>query len=231
MKKIALIISLVAFVSLQGFSQKGTYSYGLKFGPAFDWASSASTATSNHGVRLGFNLGGIVDKYFTDHIALSSGLNFYYWRGHYSFTDLRVAPDFLEEAPISIDRYVRANYFEVPIMIKVNYEIVDGWKAFAEAGVGIGLNTKDATKDTYEFYWISSSEKSYTNSSFYQYRWLQAALNFAAGAEFQVNKKFSIFAQLSYNHGLTNSFTRNMKKLTASDIKTNFIGLEIGIMH
>jgi len=231
MKRIALIISIVVLFSLQGFSQRGSYSFGLKIGPTFDWASSASTATSNEGMKLGFTMGGIIDHYYTNHIAISSGINFIRWRGHYQFTDLRHVDDFLEEVSLPIDRRVNATYIEVPLKVKVKAEVVEGWKVFAEAGVGIGLNLNTRTKDEYDFYWVSSSDKIYSKSYFYEYRWLQAALNFGVGVEYQINRKFGAFAQISFNHALTNTFTKEMEERTGSKLQTNFIGLEVGIMH
>ena len=96
MKKITLIISMVALFSLQGYSQQKKVSFGLKIGPTFDWVSSNSTASRNLGTRLGFNIGGIIDYYYTEHIALSTGLNYNYWRGYYQFTDSRRGTLFLE---------------------------------------------------------------------------------------------------------------------------------------
>lgn len=231
MKKIALIISMVALVSLQGFAQRGTYSFGIKFGPTFDWASPGSKVSKNEGLRMGFTIGGIVDHYITNHVAISSGLNFNFWRGHYSFTDLRMPPDFLEEAIIEdVDRQVRACYFEVPVKVKVKAPIVDGLKAFAEAGVGFSLNTKDLTKDAYEFCWVSYNDSFYSNSHFYQYRWFQVALNFGIGVEYEINSKLGVFVQITSNNALTNTFTKEIEKLTGSNLKTNFIGIELGIM-
>ena len=230
MKKIALIISMVALASLQGFAQRGTYSYGIKFGPTFDWASSASTASKNEGMKMGFTLGGIFDHFYTEHVAFSTGLNFNYWCGHYSFNDLRMVPDFLEEVPVDVDRQVRACYFEVPLKVKVKVEIVDGWKAFAEAGVSVGLNTKTLTKDAYDFYWVHIADKEFSNDYFYQYRWFQFALNFGLGVEYEINSKFSVFAQITSNNALNNTFTKEIEKLTGSNLKTNFIGIEVGVM-
>ena len=222
---------MVALFSLQSFSQRGSYSYGLKIGPAFDWVSSASTAASYEGMRMGFTVGGIIDHYYTQHIAFSSGLNYIRWRGHYQFSDLRHVDDFLEEVPLSVDRRVQATYIEVPLKVKVKAEVVDGWKAFAEAGVGISLNLDDKTKDEYDFYWVSAADNAFSDRYFYEYRWLQAALNFGVGAEYQINRKFGVFAQISVNHALTNTFTKAMEEQTGSNLQTNFIGLEVGIIH
>lgn len=231
MKRIALIFSMVALFSLQGVSQRGSNSFGLKIGPSVDWASTVSTASSNEGPRLGFTMGCIIDHYYTQHIAFSSGVNFIQWRGHYQFTDLRHIDDFLEEVPLSVDRRVQASYIEVPLKFKVKAEVVEGWKAFAEAGVGLSLNWSDKTRDEYDFYWVSVSDKTFSESYYYEYRWLQAALNFGVGAEYQINRKFGVFAQLSFNHALTNTFTKDMEQLTGSNLQTNFIGLEVGLMR
>ena len=176
-------------------------------------------------------MGCIIDHYYTQHIAFSSGVNFIQWRGHYQFTDLRHVDDFLEEVPLSVDRRVQATYFEVPLKFKVKAEVVEGWKAFAEAGVGLSLNWSDKTRDEYDFYWVSVSDKPFSESYYYEYRWLQAALNFGVGAEYQINRKFGVFAQLSFNHALTNTFTKDMEQRTGSNLQTNFIGLEVGIMR
>ena len=237
MKKIILIISMVAFISLQGFSQQKKVSFGLKIGPTFDWASSSSTESRNIGTRLGFNFGGIIDYYYTDHIALSSGLSYNYWRGYYQFTDSRIGTLFLEEAPVTVNRQIRASYFEVPLKLKVKIPIVDGWRAFAEAGVGFSINTKDLTKDSYpkegnelSTYWVPQPDENYTAEYFYQYRWFQTALIAGLGAEYQINRKFSVFVQLSYNHAFNNTFTHEIEEQTKGNLHTNFIGIEIGAM-
>ena len=237
MKKITLIISMVALFSLQGFSQQKKVSFGLKIGPTFDWASSSSTESRNLGTRLGFNFGGIIDYYYTDHIALSSGLSYNYWRGYYQFTDSRIGTLFLEEAPVTVNRQIRASYFEVPLKLKVKIPIVDGWRAFAEAGVGFSINTKDLTKDSFpkegnelSTYWVPQPDENYTAEYFYQYRWFQTALIAGLGAEYQINRKFSVFVQLSYNHAFNNTFTHEIEEQTKGNLHTNFIGIEIGAM-
>ena len=218
MKKITLIISMVALFSLQGYSQQKKVSFGLKIGPTFDWVSSNSTASRNLGTRLGFNIGGIIDYYYTEHIALSTGLNYNYWRGYYQFTDSRRGTLFLEEAPVTVNRQIRAYYFEVPLKLKVKIPVMDGWMAFAEAGIGFSVNTKDLTKDSYpnegnelSMYWAPQPDENYTDAYFYQYRWIQTALLAGLGAEYQINRKFSVFAQLSFNHAFNNTFTRSIE--------------------
>ena len=116
----------------------------------------------------------------------------------------------------------------MPLKVKVKFDGMDSWKAFAEAGVGISFNYADKGKDKYDFFWTGHTDDNYVDY-LYQYRWIQTALNFGVGAIYEINSKFSVFAQLTMNNALSNSFTKAMEEQTGSIVSTNFIGLEVGI--
>ena len=228
MKKIALIISMVALFSVGGYAQGKNLSFGLKFGPNVGWANSNTTAPKGSHARIGFAVGGIVDHYISEHIAFSSGLNLNLMRMDYTYTGYRTATDFLEEVKVPVYRKFKGSYLEVPLKVKVKFDIMDSWKAFAEAGVGISFNYADKGKDKYDFFWTGHTDDNYVDY-LYQYRWIQTALNFGVGAIYEINSKFSVFAQLTMNNALSNSFTKAMEEQTGSIVSTNFIGLEVGI--
>lgn len=230
MKKILLIISLVAFFAIGGNAQSRTTAFGIKMGPSFDWASSGSTAANGGKLRMGYNLGLVVDHYFARNLAISSGVNFNYSRMNYQFTDSRWVENFLEEIPVSVTRKVKGSYFEVPIKAKVKIDIIDSWAAYVEAGVGLSYNLSDKAKDEYTFEWVSYADETYQDYTF-QYSAFQASIDFGVGAEFEVNRALSLFAQLTFNHALTNTFSRWMEKQSGSVLNTNFIGVEVGFLH
>lgn len=229
MKKIALIISMMTLFALSVNAQQKTTVFGLKLGPNLGWASPGSTETSNDGVGVGFAIGGIVDRYFSEHVALSSGVNLNFMRMGYQFTDFRTASEFLEEAKVPVNRRFKGTYIEVPLKIKVKIDIIDSWKAYAEAGVGLSYDLVGKGKDSFKDpFGVTYEDKEFTNY-YYQYRMFQSSLNFGIGAMYEVNSKFSLFAQLTFNHALSNSFNKTIERQTGSIIRTNFIGLEIGI--
>lgn len=229
MKKIALIISLVALFAINGNAQQKKYVFGLKLGPNVGWAASGSAETSGGHARMGFAVGGIVDRYFSEHVAFSSGLNLNLLGMDYTFTDKRTAEYFLEEAMVPVNRRFKGSYLEVPLKLKVKVDVYDSWKAYAEAGVGFSFNFADKCKDSFQDpFGGNYADQSYEDY-FYQYRWFQTALNFGLGAMYEMNRKFSVFAQLTFNHALSNSFNNATEQQTGSIIRTNFIGLEIGI--
>lgn len=230
MKKIFLIISVLVCFTLGSNAQIKPIKFGFKMGPSLDWASPGSTATSNEGVKLGFGAGLIIDYYFTSSVALSSGLNYDFLQMKYQFTDYRLADNFLEMGQIPVNRHVRSTYLEIPLKGKVKMNVVDSWNAYVEAGFGLGLNYSDKAKDEYDFHWAHYSDLEYADYS-YQYRPLQASFCFGLGTEFEVNRNLCFIAQLTFHHSLSNTFTHQMQKETGSILNTNFIGIEVGVLH
>ena len=147
----------------------------------------------------------------------------------YQFTDYRRMVDFLEYANVSVNREFKGSYVEMPLKVKVKIEVYDSWSVFADGGASIGVNFADRAKDSYNFYGIKHFDEGYSDVT-NQYRMLQAALNFSLGAQYDISSSLSAFAQLTYHHALTNTFTDWLQEMTDSNLKTNYIGLEFGIL-
>ena len=230
MRKTLLIISLVAAMAVGANAQTGNARFGIKLGPTFDWASSGSTAATNDGFRMGGSLGLVCDYYVTSNVAVSSGLSLNYLRMKYTFTDRRRVEDFLEEANVPVSRRVKSTNIEIPIKAKFRLDVAESLKAYAEAGVGLSFNCKDYGKDSYSFYWVTSEGENYVDCT-NQYRPLQFSMIFGLGAEYEINRDFSVFAQLSFDHAFSNAFVSILEKQTGSILRNNYIGIEFGIMH
>lgn len=230
MKKIPLIISLVVLFALGGNAQSGDLRFGLKLCPSFDWASSGSSKTANKGVKMGFGAGAIVDYYLTKHIAVSAGVDVNYCRMKYRFTDYGKTTGFLVDTEVSVLRRLQSANLDFPIKIKGKFNVADLFNAYAEAGIGLGFNLKDYGKDDeYSVYWtdISETYDDCTN----QYRASQPSMIFGLGAEYEINRNLSMFAQLSFHRTFLNAFVGSLEKQTGSVIYNNFIGVEVGLMH
>lgn len=230
MRKTLLIISLVAGFALGANAQPRDFRIGLKLGPAFDWASSGSTAVEGGSARLGFNVGLVSDYHLSEHIAVSTGANLNLMRMKYVFTDQRYVEDFLELNNVAISRRLKSTVVEIPLKLKVKIDLVDSFLAYVEAGGALGVNCKDLAKDNYTFYWVSSTGNDYVDVT-NQYRMLQASMVFGLGAEFEINRNLSVFAQLSFDHSFSNAFVNALEKQTGSILRNNYIGIEVGILH
>lgn len=229
MRKTLLIISLVAVIFMRGNAQTRDARFGIKLGPTLDWASSGSTATENNGLGLGYNVGLVYEQYFSSHVAVSSGVTFNALRMKYMFVDYRFVDDFLEKTNVSVMRRVKAMNVEIPLKFKMRFDVVDSFKAFVEAGGGLGFNCKDMGRDDYSFYWVSSSGERYLDCT-NQYRLLQLSMIFGLGGEYEINRKLSAFAQLTFDHGFSNVFVGSLEKQTGSILRNNYVGLEMGVL-
>ena len=136
----------------------------------------------------------------------------------------------MEKADVMVSRRLKATNVEIPLKAKLKFEIVDSFSAFVEAGGGLSLNIKDLGKDSYDFYWVSSEGVSYDDCT-NQYRLLQLSMVFGLGAEYEINRKLSVFAQFTFDHAVSNAFVSSLEKQTGSILRNNFIGIEAGIMH
>jgi opacity protein-like surface antigen len=230
MRKTLLIISLVAAITLGANAQTIDSRVGVKLGPTLDWASVGSTAVSSDGVRLGANFGLVYDYYFTNNFAVSSGVNLKLFRLKYTFTDRRRVEDFLEDANVRVSRRLSATNIEIPLMVKGRYDVADLFFLYAEAGAGLSFNLKDYGKDQYSFYWVDYQAQDYEDCT-NQYRPLQFSMIVGLGAEYQINRNLSVFAQLTFDHSFSNAFVRTLEKQTGSIVRNNFIGLEFGVMY
>ena len=229
MRKTLLIISLVAMIFLNGNAQTKDARFGIKLGPTLAWASSGSTAAESKGLGLGYNVGLVYEQYISSHIAVSSGVTLNSLRLKYTFIDYRFVDDFLEETKVPVMRRVKAMNVEIPLKIKMKFDVVDSFKAYVEAGGGLGFNCKDLGRDDYSFYWVSSSSERYLDCT-NQYRLLQLSMLFGLGGEYEVNRKLSAFVQLTFDHSFSNVFVGSLEKQTGSVLRNNYVGIETGIL-
>ena len=230
MKRISLIISFVVLFALGGNAQNGDLRFGLRLGPNFSWASSGSDVTKNHGAKLGFGAGLVVDYYFTDVFAASTGVDFNFCRMKYDFADYRSAAEFLTEEQVMVTRRLKASYLEFPIKAKAKFDVAGLFDAFVEAGLGLGFNLKDYGKDNYKIHWVEYDSDSYEDCT-NQYRAFQPSMIFGVGGIYEINSKLGAFAQLSFHHAFSNAFNKALAKQTGSILRNNFIGIEVGLMY
>lgn len=216
--------------ALGGNAQNGDLKFGLKLGPNLGWVSSGSEVTENHGARLGFGAGLVVDYYLTNVFAASTGVDFSFCRMKYSFIGYKKPLSFLSEEQVMVSRILKASCLEFPIKVKAKFNVVESFGAFVEAGLGLGFNLKDYGKDEYKLLFVEYNSNSYVDYT-NQYRAFQPSLIFGLGGLYEINRNLSVFAQLSFHHAFSNAFNKALASQTGSIVRNNFIGVEVGLMH
>lgn len=249
MKKSFLFAIVMLALSLSASAQYKGFAFGVKMGPAFDWAGSKTNMIHNEGTRMGFRWGLLADYYFSENYAIVTGLNVNYNRGHYSYEDMRnftIEPDTVPSAYLGeVDRLYKATVFEIPVALKMVTEEFGPFSFFAQMGGSLGFTSKALAKDSFkrtELPEITSQDENYDPVK-YQYNPFHVALNAAIGAQFIIKGSTRAFADLYYSRDLLNGIemikysryyngdkTYPRDSNEKLDYRQNILGLEVGIL-
>lgn len=247
MKKSILFAVVMLALSLSASAQYNGFAFGVKMGPAFDWAGSKTNTIQNEGTRMGFRWGLVADYYFAENYAITTGLNVNYLRGHYSFDDMHTfaVADTSMYFLGNVDRLYKATTFEIPIALKMVTEEFGPFSFFAQVGGSIGYTRKALAKD--EFVAKDDANLQYADDDYYsaraQYNPLHVGLNVAVGAQFNIKGSTRAFADLYYSRDLLNGiemikYSRyydgvkqdDMRRPENLDYRQNIFGIEVGIL-
>lgn len=249
MKKSLLFAFVMLALSLSASAQYRGFTFGMKMGPAFDWAGSKNNTIHNEGTRLGFRWGLVADYYFSENYALVTGLNVNYLRGHYSYEDkMPFALDSVTNyfAMGNVDRLYKATTFEIPVALKMVTEEFGPFSFFAQVGASVGYTRKALAKDVFEGTGEDAayqhSDEDYVSAKA-QYNPFHLGLNVSVGAQFVIKGSTRAFADLYYSRDLLNGIemikysryyagqkSDDMRRTDNLDYRQNIFGIEVGIL-
>lgn len=228
MKKIFLALAaLVASVS----TASAQVEIGLKLSPSITSLRAESTSKNNFasdGSQLGFSGGLVVDYFFGENYAFSTGLELAGKGGTIRYTDYLNSGNG-NGNPVAVSMKISTQYLQVPLSVKLfTNEIAPATRLYFQ--VGGSLNVPIGTRiDGSKFYKdpVTNTEN---KSSDYVYLFDADAL-VAAGAEYTLGKSTKLFAGLGYHRGLVDIDRYFESKRGFSDvtIKNSSFGLDLGI--
>ena len=239
-------------LSLSASAQYNGFAFGVKMGPAFDWAGSKTNTIQNEGVRMGFRMGLMAEYYFAENYAITTGLNINYLRNHYSFDDKRAfAGDTVSVYQLgSVDRLYKGTTFEIPIALKMVTEEFGPFSFFAQVGTSVGYSRKDLVKDDFvakENASMQLVDDDYVSARA-QYNPFHVGLNAALGVQFVIKGSTRAFADFFYSRDILNGIKNgvgsegryrdyyagikqdDMRRDETLDVRQNLFGLEVGIL-
>ena len=250
MKKNLLFVGLMLALSLTASAQYKGFSFGLKFGPSFDWTGSKTGAASNQGVKTGFDVGLVAEYYFAENYALVTGVNVDFFRGHYNFSDMRYISinDSISDYQLGdVDRQFKTTVYEIPLMLKMVTPQIGNLplRAFAQVGGAFGYTQRVKVMDSFSLGNINDSEYRATKG---EYNPIHASLRIGAGAEYAFLESTRAFVGIYYTHDFLNSISSGGAGITSNYVKyyngdkdlgerverlnilQNRIGIEMGIL-
>ena len=226
MKKIFLaLLALVATIH----TASAQFEIGLKVSPSVTSLraeSPADHAFTSDGSQFGFGGGLVVDYFFGENYAFSTGLLLSGKGGSISYKDVTSGTS---GQPLAVKQKFNTQYLEIPLTVKLfTNEIAPATRLYFQ--VGGSLNVPIGTRINDGKFYTDPATNTENKASDYVYFFDADALA-GFGAEYQLAKSTKVFAGISYHRGLVNidhyfESTRGFKDVT---IKNSSFGLDLGI--
>jgi len=223
MKK--LLLPLLALAATIG-TASAQVEIGLKISPSITSLRAESTsanAFSSDGSQFGFGGGLVVDYFFGENYAFSTGLLLTGKGGTISYRDIS------GNVPLAVKQKMTTQYLELPLSVKLfTNEIAPATRLYFQ--VGGSLNVPIGTRIEGEKFYKDPATGTENKASDYIY-FIDADALAGLGVEYQLGKSTKVFAGFSYHRGLVDidhyfESKRDFKDVT---IKNSGVALDLGI--
>ncbi len=141
MQKYILSLIILAF-SLQIFAQD--LSFSVVVDPQITWMKSSSDRIQRDGWNFGYNIGLVMDKFYTDNYALSTGLSILNTGGNLHYLDSMVF-DFgsgKDTLPPGTTVSYKLQYLTIPFSLKLTSSQIGYSTMFAHLGLNNHINIR-----------------------------------------------------------------------------------------
>ncbi|MDB5234515.1 MAG: hypothetical protein JWR44_1508 [Hymenobacter sp.] len=233
MKKIFLaLLVLVATMS----TASAQFEIGLKVSPSITSLRAESPSSSNigdnfasAGSKLSFGGGLVVDYFFGENYAFSTGLLLTGKGGTISYNETKNATGGGNGLNFKNSLKISTQYLELPVSVKLfTNEITTDTRLYFQ--VGGSLNVPIGTRIDGEKFYTDPSNNTSVKAGDYIY-FIDADALAGVGAEYQLAKSTKLFAGISYHRGLVDidhyfESQRGFKDVT---IKNSGFALDLGI--
>jgi len=230
MKKLLLTFATLAAASSAASAQ---VEIGLKLSPSINYfrvdapSSPFNYDFKNEGARIGLGGGLVVDYFFGENVAFSTGLWLTGKSGEFSYTDPN--PNLFGA---TVKKQMGIQYLEIPVSVKLfTNEVAPDIRLYFQVGgtvaapIGARIDGEKRYKDP-----GTGVETTALKHVFF----FDANALVSIGAEYQLGKSTKTFAGISYHRGLINLdsyFGDERKSEFGKDvsIKNNVFALDLGL--
>ena len=133
---------IILLLPLQIFAQK--LSFSVVFDPQVTWLNSDSKSVESDGVQFGFNAGLVMDNYFADNYAFSTGISILQTGGKLHLADTAgfQNPEWLDTLPMGTTVQYHMQYITVPVSLKLKSNQIGYNTFFAHLGLNTHMNVR-----------------------------------------------------------------------------------------
>jgi hypothetical protein len=192
------ILSLIALSMFMANAFSQNLRLGVVANPNISWMKTDLSRIEGDGSRIGFNIGLMVDKYFAEHYAFTTGLSIHSIGGTLRYRDEKVLHTSSSEDPtLPADSRVQYNlqYLHIPWGLKFKTTEIGYSTFFAELGVNTMINIK--ARANVKAQNISRVGVGEEINLFYM------GYHFSGGVEYKIVGNTAIIVGITYMNGFT----------------------------
>jgi len=200
-----------------------SFSQSTKFGifvdPQFTWLNVQSRTVDNDGMKFGIRGGLIIDKYFQENYAISTGLSLGTQGGSLIYTNasqIKVYNE-IDTLPPGTTVDYNLNYITVPLSLKLKTNQIGYFSYFAELGFINQFNIK-ATASSSD----GSLDKDEIKKEVFFYN---LAYHFGIGLEYAIGEDTAILFGIDYQNGFID-ITENKD----AKVHSRILALRVGVI-
>lgn len=223
MKTKLFLLTLLTAFALTASAQYKPYYFGFKVAPDISWMRSSVDNYQGDGSKLGFSWGFVSEFNFSENHSMVTGFNVLFNGGKLSF------PAKVNSDTGTMSRDYALKFIEVPVMLKMRTNDINGVRFFGEIGLGTAFRIGSKATDTFTHGSTTTTTKKYT---FDKIAFVRESLLLGLGAEYELTAGTILGGGLLFNNGFTDILTsKNTINSTIKDKGTpNFLEANVYVL-
>lgn len=222
MKRVKILILLVAIPLLASAQSDGDIRFGLHFDPVISWFKADISQIDNDGARPGFNIGLSFQRYFSDNYAFSSGINIISAGGRIASSDT-VVMDFANfnstVLPGNTVVY-KIQYLSIPLGLKLQTNQIGYLTYFTD----VGIDPKFVIGSKVDIPSVNvKGEKASP-----EVKSINAGWHIAAGVEYSLGGQTAVVLGLNFENNFTD-ITKETRGQRKDRVAHRLFGFRLGI--
>jgi hypothetical protein len=224
-KNIFLIVVLIVFsTALNAQERVKPFNFTFRMGPNLSWFKSNSDGISADGSIVGFSWGALCEFPVQNNYAFVTGFNINFAGGKVDYAGVR------ESQPVMINERYSIKYLELPMMLKINTNEVNGILFYGQIGLGTSFRLNSTVKRSFDV--LPSSGVSFASedkNSDNLTSFVRESLIIGIGAQGKLQDNLRLFGGLNFNNGFTDILKKGPYNTSDPKVISNFVELNIGL--
>jgi len=225
-KNTIIILVLILFAStLKAQEVKKPFNFTFRMGPNLSWLKSNSDAVSPDGSIIGFSWGALCEIPVQTNYAFITGFNINFAGGKVDYAGV------YQSIPVLIKERYSLKYLELPVMLKIKTNEVDGVLFYGQIGLGSSFRLNSRVQRSFQLPpsssqpYIAPEDKNSDNTTAF----IRESLLIGIGAQYTLQDNLKLFGGLNFNNGFTDVLKKGPYNTSDPKVISNFVELNIGL--